>query len=142
MRIAPDFSGQASDPVITISDQEPLAVAVSIPSDCPTTIQHAVPVTQTDLTEEDAGPPVVITQLRAEVPEDYLVFAWLSCLCFCPPLGMMALIQSRHVHDYYREGDVQAAKKASEKAKMYALSAYATGLVTIFVILLTVNVVL
>lgn len=66
-------------------------------------------------------------------PDSNLVWAILSTLFCCIPLGIMAIINAAKVDDLYRNGDYAAAWEASNKAKKYSL--YGAIACAVFVVL-------
>lgn len=54
-------------------------------------------------------------------PENYLVWAILSTLFCCLPLGIVSIIKSTEVNSKWNAGDHAGARKASEDAKKYAI---------------------
>ena len=72
-------------------------------------------------------------------PDDYLVWAILSTLFCCLPLGIVSIIYATRVSSYYIAGDYEAAYEASQKAKNWAIWGFATAgiaiLLYIFIIM-------
>lgn len=53
-------------------------------------------------------------------PESYMLWAILSTLFCCLPLGIVAIINAAKVDSLYSQGEHEAAEEASEKAKKYS----------------------
>jgi hypothetical protein len=60
--------------------------------------------------------------------ENYLVWAILSTICCCIPLGIPAIIFASQVNSKLAMGDVTGAREASRKAKMWCWIAFGAGL--------------
>lgn len=75
-------------------------------------------------------------------PENYLVWAILSTILCCLPLGIVSIIKSTEVNKKWQEGDLAGAKKSSEDAKKYAIWAAIAGVTlgVIYGILMAVGV--
>jgi hypothetical protein len=74
-----------------------------------------------------AGPP----------PPNYLVWAILTTLFCCLPLGVASIVFAAQVNSKHAAGDIAGARDSSEKAKKFAIWSAAAGLVVavIYVIL-------
>jgi hypothetical protein len=55
------------------------------------------------------------------MPENYLVFAILSTVFCCWPIGIFSIINAAKVSSAYNAGDYQGAIKASANAKKLAI---------------------
>mgnify|MGYP001795863488 CR=1 FL=1 len=53
-------------------------------------------------------------------PDNYLVWAILSTLLCCLPLGVVSIVFAAQVDGKYNSGDYAGAQEASEKAKKFA----------------------
>ena len=53
-------------------------------------------------------------------PDNNMLWAILSTLFCCLPLGIVSIINASKVDGLYRNGEYQAAQEASESAKKYA----------------------
>ena len=78
------------------------------------------------------------------MPENYLVWAILSTVLCCMPLGIVSIIYSTKVNSAYTAGDYAGAEKASKDAKKWAIwSAIVAGvlwvLYLIFIIIIGVG---
>ena len=58
---------------------------------------------------------------RPPMPENYLVWAILSTIFCCIPLGIVSIIHSTKVSSAYAAGDYEGALKASKDAKKWAI---------------------
>jgi hypothetical protein len=81
-----------------------------------------------------AGPP----------PDNNLVWAILSTIFCCLPLGIVAIVKSTQVSTLWAQGQYDAARKASEDARKFSIWAAIAGIVVIvlyviFVVLLGVG---
>ena len=54
-------------------------------------------------------------------PDNNMVWAILSTLCCCLPLGIVSIIYASRVNGYYYSGNYAAAQEAADKAKNWAL---------------------
>ncbi|GLU45927.1 CD225/dispanin family protein [Nocardiopsis ansamitocini] len=54
-------------------------------------------------------------------PENYLIWAILSTLFCCLPLGVASIVFSSQVNSKWAVGDYAGAQEASEKAKKFAI---------------------
>jgi hypothetical protein len=66
----------------------------------------------------------------APIP-NYLVPSILVTLCCCLPLGIVALIFAAQVNSKLAAGDIDGARQASSKAKLFCIIAVVLGLVAI-----------
>ena len=62
-------------------------------------------------------------------PDNYLVWAILSTLFCCLPLGVASIVFAAQVDSKYNAGDYAGAQASSEKAKNFAIAAAAVGVV-------------
>ena len=72
-------------------------------------------------------------------PDNNLVWAILSTVLCCLPLGIVAIIKSTKVNELWAQGDYEGAKKAAADAKKFAIWGAAVGV--IFLILYIIFVV-
>ena len=70
---------------------------------------------------------------RPPMPENYLVWAILSTIFCCIPLGIVSIIHSTKVSSAYAAGDYEGALKASKDAKKWAIWGAVAGGVFIVV---------
>jgi len=69
-------------------------------------------------------------------PPNYLVWAILSTVLCCLPLGVVSIVFSTQVNSKWATGDVAGAQAASEKAKKFAMwSAIAWVVVVVLYVL-------
>ncbi len=54
-------------------------------------------------------------------PDNNLVWAILSTVLCCLPLGIVAIIKSTQVNSKWQMGDIQGAQQAAADAKKYAM---------------------
>jgi hypothetical protein len=78
-------------------------------------------------------PPAPYT--GAPIP-NYLVQSILVTLCCCLPLGVVALIFAAQVNSKIAAGDIEGARQASSKAKLFCIIAFVLGLVGLALVLL------
>jgi len=72
-------------------------------------------------------------------PENNLVWAILSTVLCCLPLGVVSIIKATKVRELWALGDIEGAQKAADDAKKWAMwSAIITivGLVLYFIVML------
>ncbi len=62
-------------------------------------------------------------------PANYLVWSILSTLLCCLPLGIVSIIFAAQVDSKFAAGDYAGAEQSSQRAKMWAWIAFATGLI-------------
>jgi hypothetical protein len=81
------------------------------------------------------------------MPDNYLVWAILTTVFCCLPLGIVSILQANKVSTLYASGDYAGAQKASAEAKKWALWGTIIGpilyiilvVIYIFVIIAAVN---
>lgn len=61
------------------------------------------------------------SQQRPPKPDNYLVWAILSTLLCCLPLGVVSIVYAAKVDGLYNAGDYDGAQDASNKAKNFAM---------------------
>ena len=64
-------------------------------------------------------------------PDNNLVWAILSTVFCCLPLGIVAIIKSTQVSSLWAQGQHDAARKSAEDAKKFALWAAIAGVVLV-----------
>ena len=69
-------------------------------------------------------------------PDNYLVWAILTTLLCCMPLGIVSIVKSTQVDSLWMSGNYDGAIKASEDAKKWALIGAGSGLVVMFLYLI------
>lgn len=62
-------------------------------------------------------------------PANYLVWSILATLLCCLPLGIVSIIFAAQVDTKFAAGDYAGAERSSKRAKMWALIAFASGLI-------------
>ena len=77
-------------------------------------------------------------------PDNYLVWAILTTVFCCLPLGVVSIIKSTQVSGLWAQGQYDAARKSAEDAKKFATWAAIAGVVVgviyvIFIVLLGVG---
>ena len=68
------------------------------------------------------------TALPTGAVPNYLVQSILTTLCCCLPFGIVAIVYAAQVNGLLRAGDMVAAKKASDSAKMWSWIAFGIGI--------------
>jgi hypothetical protein len=91
-------------------------------------------VTAPQYGQADAGPP----------PDNNLVWAILSTIFCCLPLGIVAIVKSTQVSSLWAQGQHDAARKSADDAKKFSMWAAIAGVVIallylIFIVLIGVN---
>jgi hypothetical protein len=71
-------------------------------------------------------------------PDNYLVFAIISTVLCCLPLGIVSIIHSTKVDNLWNAGRFEEAKTASNQAKQFAIYAAIAGVVVIGIYLILV----
>ena len=75
--------------------------------------------------------------MKPPMPENYLVWAIVSTVACCMPLGVVSIINATKVSSAYAVGDYTGSQKASSDAKKWAIwSAVAAGVFWILYIIL------
>ena len=62
-------------------------------------------------------------------PQNYLVWAILSTLLCCLPLGIASIVYAAQVNGKYAAGDIAGAQESARKAKQFAIWSAITALV-------------
>ena len=62
-------------------------------------------------------------------PPNYLVWAILSTIFCCLPLGIASIVFAAQVNGKYQAGDVAGAQESSRKAKQFAIWSAVAGLI-------------
>jgi hypothetical protein len=60
---------------------------------------------------------------------NYLTQAILVTLCCCVPFGIVAIVNAAQVNTHIARGDYEAARKASDQAKMWSTIGFVGGLI-------------
>ena len=66
-------------------------------------------------------------------PDSNLLWAILSTLFCCLPLGIVSIINAAKVDGLYVTGDYQGAQDAADKAKKYALYSAVCGVIILVI---------
>ena len=66
-------------------------------------------------------------------PDNNMLWAILSTLFCCLPLGIVAIINAAKVDGLYRSGDYSGAQEAADKAKKYAQYGLVIGIIWIVI---------
>ena len=83
---------------------------------------------------QDANKPKL--QYNSEIPPpNYMVWAILSTVFCCIPMGIISIIKASEVNSKWEAGDKIGAKTASEKAKKWALISVVSHVIFALVIL-------
>lgn len=69
---------------------------------------------------------------RPPFPDSHMVWAVLSTICCCLPLGIVAIIKANEVSGLYYRGLYDEAYLAAEDAKKWSLAALIVGLLSCF----------
>jgi hypothetical protein len=62
-------------------------------------------------------------------PDNYLVFAILSTVLCCLPLGVVSIVYAAQVDGKWNGGDRVGARESADKAKTFAIASAVVGLV-------------
>lgn len=68
-------------------------------------------------------------------PENYLVWAILTTILCCLPLGIVAIVKSSKVNTYWAQGNFVRAQKESDSAKLFVILAATIGFLVQILIL-------
>jgi len=69
-------------------------------------------------------------------PDNYLVWAVLTTVLCCLPLGIAAIVQSNKVSGLWAQGRYAEAQRAADQAKNLAIWAAIAGAIVIVVVLI------
>ncbi len=72
---------------------------------------------------------IIVMENQISKPDNYLVWAILSTVLCCLPLGIVSIVYAAKVDGLYASGDYSGAKEASDKAKQFALISCVAGIV-------------
>ena len=73
---------------------------------------------------------------RPPKPDNYLVWAILSTLFCCLPLGIVSIVYSSKVDGLYNAGDYAGAQNAADNAKKFAMWGAIAGIVGVVLYIL------
>lgn len=62
-------------------------------------------------------------------PDNYLVWAILSTVFCCLPLGIVSIVKSTQVNSKWQMGDIAGAQQAAQDAKKFAIWSAIIGIV-------------
>lgn len=90
----------------------------------------------------NAPPPPPPSQGAATPPPNHLVWAILTTIFCCLPLGVVSIIYAAQVNGKYQSGDVAGAQESSRKAKQWAIWSAVTGVVlsVLWIVLMVVGI--
>lgn len=72
-------------------------------------------------------------------PDNNLVWAILSTIFCCMPLGIVSIIKSTKVKDLWAQGDVAGSQRAADEAKKWAIwSAVAAAIIWVVSVIFSV----
>lgn len=66
-------------------------------------------------------------------PPNYLIWAILSTVLCCLPLGIASIVFAAQVNGKWAAGDVAGAQESSAKARKFAIWAVVAGIITIII---------
>ncbi|MDR1408138.1 MAG: CD225/dispanin family protein [Tannerella sp.] len=67
--------------------------------------------------------------VRPPLPDNYLVWAVLTTVLCCLPMGIASIVYSSNVNTAYYAGDYEGAQRASAKARQWAMWSALTALI-------------
>ena len=71
-------------------------------------------------------------------PPNHLVWAILSTLFCCLPLGIVSIVYAAQVNGKYASGDIAGAQESSRKAKQFAIWSAVVGVIVVVIYLLVI----
>lgn len=71
------------------------------------------------------------TETEQQKPDTYLVWNIVATLACCIPTGIVGIVMSNKVNEAYARGDMQRARKMSERAAWWLLISIVLGLVAL-----------
>jgi len=80
-------------------------------------------------TYPQAQQQVVVVQQGGVAPNTNSVIAWIACLCFFWPLGLVAVLKSNEADRCIGRGDFDGARRNGEAARKWAIAAIITQVV-------------
>jgi hypothetical protein len=89
----------------------------------------------------NAPPPPPAGPVGQTPPPNNLVWAILSTLFCCLPLGVVSIVFAAQVNGKFAAGDLAGAQESSRKAKQWAIWSAVVGLVTIVLYIIFIVVV-
>lgn len=121
----PELQGcydMVGEPVEPRADEAPEPAVMGEPYRAPYQPQGA----PGDYQPQYAQPQSPVTE---PCPPSNLVWAILSTVLCCMPAGVVAIIYAVKVMNKYREGDIEAAKRASETGAWWCIASIVLGIV-------------
>lgn len=115
--------GQKLVPAAPVPAPAPVSTQPPTPAQPP-----AAPVTVTPPPPPGPPQPTLTTTSSPAVPT-HLVMAIITTLCCCMPLGIVSLIFASQVAGKVRAGDIAGARKASSRARTWAIVGIIGGLI-------------
>ena len=106
------------------------------PSDFPPPPFGQTPFGQPQAAQPQYGQPVA--RPTGAPPPNYLVWAILSTLFCCLPLGIVSIVFAAQVNSKWAAGDVAGAHESSQKARRWAMVSAIVGIVVIGLYLVVV----
>jgi predicted secreted protein len=97
------------------------------PSDFPPPPFGQTPFGQPQAAQPQYGQPVA--RPTGAPPPNYLVWAILSTLFCCLPLGIVSIVYAAQVNTKFAAGDVAGAQDSSAKAKQFAIWSAIAGVI-------------
>jgi hypothetical protein len=85
-----------------------------------------------------ATPMTTPPDVKPPKPDNYLVWAIITTLLCCLPLGIVAIIFAAQVDGKYHSGDYQGARNASDKARLFSIISAVSGVVVAVVYIIVV----
>lgn len=108
------------EPPVAPAESAPHAIPTPPPFDAPAEPETLATVAQpAENSDKEALPPM---------PPTNLLWAILSTICCCLPLGVLAIIFATRVSTRYYRGDYEGAAKASRRAEWCIIAAIVLGL--------------
>lgn len=80
----------------------------------------------------------ITNQPTGNPPDNNLVWAILSTVLCCLPLGIVAIIKSTKVSELWARGDYAGAQKAADDAKKWALYGALTSVILIVLYVISI----
>lgn len=75
--------------------------------------------------------PASPTQQEEPCPPTYLVWGIISTLLCCQIFGIISIVYGAQVSSKYHQGDIEGAKKYSERAAMWSIISIVVGLIMV-----------
>ncbi|XP_063688190.1 proline-rich transmembrane protein 2-like [Bolinopsis microptera] len=81
--------------------------------------------------QQHPQPQVVVVQQGNQgiPPQTNCTIAWISCLCFFWPVGLVAVVKAHEAEQCVGRGDFEGARRSGEAAKKWAIAAIITQVV-------------